>query len=185
MWLAPQLWYVGLVYLHPLVALWFLERQLRRSPPGWLPAYHACLALMAVVLLVLWWRLANAPSLVEDDQLAIRITRHAGAGGFDGGFEPSAGLDARLSGDDALQRLAAGDTRRRHAREAVAYKRDPSGQPSSWLAANGACGSDTVLTWRLSIAADLINIRARALMAGKDACAPSIRDRALLDNSFF
>src|SRR5207248_8847435 len=34
-WIAPALWSLGLVYLHPLVALWILDRELRRSRPEW------------------------------------------------------------------------------------------------------------------------------------------------------
>ncbi|HKP73676.1 MAG TPA: hypothetical protein VJT82_12100, partial [Pyrinomonadaceae bacterium] len=38
-WLAPMLWSLALVYLHPLVALWFLDRHLRRTRPAWRRAY--------------------------------------------------------------------------------------------------------------------------------------------------
>jgi hypothetical protein len=78
-WLAPQAWDLGLVYLHPLVALWFLDRELKRRKPEWRGAYHACLALVPLVLGAMWWRLADAPPLVGQDMLSMRITRHAGA----------------------------------------------------------------------------------------------------------
>ncbi|HEX8459461.1 MAG TPA: hypothetical protein VF656_19370 [Pyrinomonadaceae bacterium] len=86
-WLAPQMFSLALVYLHPLVALWFLERQLRRTRPGWLRAYHLCLAFVPLCVGLLWWQLADAPALASSvvesagggDALALRITRHAGA----------------------------------------------------------------------------------------------------------
>ncbi len=40
-WLAPDLFSLAIVYLHPLVALWFLDRHLRRTRPEWLRAYHS------------------------------------------------------------------------------------------------------------------------------------------------
>src|SRR5262249_15497121 len=83
-WWAPLTWDLGLVYLHPLVALWILDRELRRSRPEWRPAYHACLAVLPLVLGLLWWRLAGAPSLPGDDALTVRITQHAGAGVLSG-----------------------------------------------------------------------------------------------------
>lgn len=39
-WLAPLAWDLVLVYLHPLVALWFLDRTLQRRRPRWRRAYH-------------------------------------------------------------------------------------------------------------------------------------------------
>jgi hypothetical protein len=78
-WAAPQAWDLALVYLHPLVALWFLDRELKRRKPEWRGAYHACLALVPVVLILMWWRLSSAPPLVGQDMLSMRITRHAGA----------------------------------------------------------------------------------------------------------
>jgi hypothetical protein len=78
-WLTPAAWDLGLVYLHPLVALWILDRELRRSRPEWRPAYHKCLALLPVVLGLLWWRLAGTPDLPGDDALSFRIAQHAGA----------------------------------------------------------------------------------------------------------
>ena len=36
-------WALGLVFLHPLMALWILDRELRRRRPAWLLAYRLCL----------------------------------------------------------------------------------------------------------------------------------------------
>jgi hypothetical protein len=81
-WIGPQIWGLGLVYLHPLVALWILDRELRRSRPQWRRAYHACLVCLPVLLVVLWWRLASAPPLPGEgnDPLTDRVTWHAGGG---------------------------------------------------------------------------------------------------------
>jgi hypothetical protein len=79
-WLAPQAFALALVYAHPLVALWFLDRQLRLSRRGWSRAYRTCLALLPVALGLLWWRLASAPALADDGAVAFRVVQHAGAG---------------------------------------------------------------------------------------------------------
>ena len=78
-WMLPWWCGVALVYLHPLMAFWLLDRELKRSRPEWRPAFHACLACLPVFLGVLWWKLAGAPSLAESDDLARAVTRHAGA----------------------------------------------------------------------------------------------------------
>jgi hypothetical protein len=78
-WLSPPLWHLGLVYLHPLMAFWLLDRELRRSRPEWRPAFHLCLATLPIFLGVLWWRLAGTPSLAVNSELDHRIADHAGA----------------------------------------------------------------------------------------------------------
>lgn len=83
-WLMPAAWDLGLVYLHPLVALWVLDRELRRSRPEWRSAYHACLCCLPLLLGLLWWRLAGAPDLPGNDALSLRIAEHAGAGVLNG-----------------------------------------------------------------------------------------------------
>ena len=78
-WLAPQMLGLSIVYLHPLVALWFLDRQLKRTRREWRRAYHVCLMLLPLALGLLWWRLASAPPINGDDAITLRIVRHAGA----------------------------------------------------------------------------------------------------------
>jgi hypothetical protein len=78
-WIAPLYWSLSLVYLHPFIAMWFLERQIRRTRPEWLRAYHFCLASIPVFLLILWTTLAGRPGLREDTDLFWRITQHAGS----------------------------------------------------------------------------------------------------------
>ena len=78
-WIAPQYWSLSLVYLHPFIAMWFLERQIRRTRPEWLRAYHYCLASIPLFLLVLWISLARQPDLSQETNLFWRITQHAGS----------------------------------------------------------------------------------------------------------
>jgi hypothetical protein len=79
-WLWPMAWDLGLVYLHPLVALWFLDREIGKCRPAWRTSYRSVLAVVPVLVGLLWWRLAGAPDLPGDDGLSLRITHHAGAG---------------------------------------------------------------------------------------------------------
>jgi hypothetical protein len=78
-WLRPELFSVALVYLHPLVAIWFLDRHLRRTRPEWLDVYRRCLVLVPLLIAVMCWQLGPSPSLAADNGLAWRITQHAGA----------------------------------------------------------------------------------------------------------
>lgn len=78
-WLAPDLFSLAIVYLHPLVALWFLDRHLRRTRPEWLRAYRRCLVLLPFLLVGMLVYLARTSSLVDDNGLFWRITQHSGA----------------------------------------------------------------------------------------------------------
>ena len=78
-WLAPEFFSLGIVYLHPLVALWFLDRHLRRTRPQWLRAYRHSLCLLPLLLVGMIWQLARTPALPDDNGLFWRITQHAGA----------------------------------------------------------------------------------------------------------
>jgi len=79
-WLAPQYFSLALVYLHPFVALWFLERQIRRTRKSWLKSYHFCLATIPVFVAGLYLLFAGAPDLSNETNLFWRITEHAGSG---------------------------------------------------------------------------------------------------------
>jgi hypothetical protein len=87
-WLSPVALNVALVYLHPLLALVLLDRELKRSRPHWRRAYHVALLAIPMLLGVLWWHLHDAPDLQGTDPftagLAPVITHHAGAGYLDG-----------------------------------------------------------------------------------------------------
>lgn len=78
-WLAPRWFSIGLVYAHPMMALWVLDRELRRSRPAWQPAYRTCLCLLPVFVVVLWWHLASAGLPMAEGDPEYAIARHAGA----------------------------------------------------------------------------------------------------------
>jgi len=78
-WIVPQYWSLALVYLHPFVAMWFLERQIRRTRPDWLRAYHLCLLSIPLFLFLLWASLSGQPSLPQETNLFWRISQHAGS----------------------------------------------------------------------------------------------------------
>ncbi len=78
-WLVPQYWSLSLVYIHPFIAMWFLERQIRRTKPEWLRAYHYCLASIPLFLAAIWFAFAGRPNLSEETNLFWRITQHAGS----------------------------------------------------------------------------------------------------------
>ncbi len=79
-WLFPQYWSLALVYIHPFIAMWFLERQIRRTKPEWLRAYHLCLATIPFFLITIWLAFASQPNLSEETNLFWRISQHAGSG---------------------------------------------------------------------------------------------------------
>ena len=78
-WLGPDFFSLALVYVHPLIALWFLDRHLKRTKPQWLAAYRRCLLLLPVILGVMIWYLSQTPALSDDNGLFWRITQHSGA----------------------------------------------------------------------------------------------------------
>jgi len=78
-WLAPELFSLAIVYAHPLVALWFLDRHLRRTKPEWLSIYRRCLMFLPLVIGGMLWQLSRTSSLADDNGLFWRITQHAGA----------------------------------------------------------------------------------------------------------
>jgi hypothetical protein len=78
-WLAPYHLGLAMVYLHPLMAFWLLDRELGRSRPEWRRAFHHCLVCVPLLLGLLWWKLASALPLPGDDELTQDIAGHAGA----------------------------------------------------------------------------------------------------------
>lgn len=77
-WLVPWVLPVAMVYIHPLIALWLLGRELRRSRRHWLPAYRATLLAMPVLFAGLVFTLWNAEDLPGTDPLTVAITQHSG-----------------------------------------------------------------------------------------------------------
>jgi hypothetical protein len=77
-WLRPFAFSMAVVYLHPLMALVLLDRELKKSRPAWRPAYHGLLLLLPLAVGLLWLRLRDAPMLAGDDPLTTAIGNHAG-----------------------------------------------------------------------------------------------------------
>lgn len=78
-WYEPHYWMLGITYLHPLLALWILDRELQ-TKPAWRMAFRRCLACLPLVLLLLWWHLAKSPNLSGQDWVTGQIIRQAGGG---------------------------------------------------------------------------------------------------------
>jgi hypothetical protein len=78
-WLGPNFFSLAIVYVHPLIALWFLDRHLRRTRPAWSRAYRRCLAFLPLVLAAMIWQLSQTVPLADDNGLFWRITQHSGA----------------------------------------------------------------------------------------------------------
>lgn len=78
-WLGPELFSLAIVYVHPLIALLFLDRHLRRTRPAWSRAYRRCLWLLPIVLVVMIGQLSRTSPLADDNGLFWRITQHSGA----------------------------------------------------------------------------------------------------------
>jgi len=79
-WFAPFIFSYALVYLHPLMALWLLDRELKRTRPEWRPSYHLCLLAVPILIGLLWWKLHDSPPLSILSEVDSAITNHAGAG---------------------------------------------------------------------------------------------------------
>lgn len=78
-WLGPDFFSLAIVYVHPLIALWFLDRHLRRTRPASSRAYRRCLTLLPLVLVGMIWQLSQTSSLADDNGLFWRITQHSGS----------------------------------------------------------------------------------------------------------
>lgn len=78
-WLAPLFFSLAIVYLHPLIALWFLDRHLSRTRPEWLRAYRVFLCVLPLLIGIMIWRLSQTAGLADANGLFWRITQHSGA----------------------------------------------------------------------------------------------------------
>jgi hypothetical protein len=78
-WLGPDFFSLAIVYIHPLVALWFLDRHLSRTRPEWVRAYRRCLCLLPLVVAGMIWSLSQTTPLADNNGLFWRITQHSGA----------------------------------------------------------------------------------------------------------
>ncbi|MBL9089617.1 MAG: hypothetical protein JNL96_00230 [Planctomycetaceae bacterium] len=81
-WIWPRPWSIGLVFAHPLMALWFLDREFGKFGAEAQAAYRKAAALVPIAGLLLVAYLADAPPLAGDDVLTSRIAWHAGTDVF-------------------------------------------------------------------------------------------------------
>ncbi len=79
-WLSPLAWSLALVYLHPVLALVFLDRELQRQPPVWKKSFRIGLLLIPTCLLFMAARLIRSPDIRGLDLLTWQISNQAGAG---------------------------------------------------------------------------------------------------------
>jgi hypothetical protein len=70
-WLNPLALPVALIYLHPLMALWLLDRELARSRPHWRKAYWCAVASVPLMLGALWVQFHDAPEPDGSTNLAL------------------------------------------------------------------------------------------------------------------
>ncbi|QJW96931.1 hypothetical protein [Frigoriglobus tundricola] len=73
-WLTPFALPVALVYLHPLMALGLLDRELARSRPEWRRAYGWAVACIPLLLGALWWQFHDAPEPTGAGSLTLAFT---------------------------------------------------------------------------------------------------------------
>ena len=81
-WLNPLVLPIVLVYLHPLMALWLLDRELARSRPHWRKTYWCVVGCVPVLLAGLWWWLGDAPGPTGNTfaiAFAPTLANHSGA----------------------------------------------------------------------------------------------------------
>lgn len=79
-WLSPLAWSLALVYLHPVLALVFLDRELQRQLPVWRKSFRFGVLLIPLCLTFMAARWAGGPDVPGTDLLTWQITHHAGAG---------------------------------------------------------------------------------------------------------
>ncbi len=78
-WISPLAWSLALVYLHPLMALVFLDREMQKRPIAWRKSFRFGVLLIPACLLLMAARMASGPDIPANDLLTWQITHHAGS----------------------------------------------------------------------------------------------------------
>lgn len=82
-WLSPFALPIVLVYLHPVMALVLLDRELARSRPHWRRTYWGVVGCVPLLLLVMWLQLRGAPEPAAPSNFAVAfaptLANHSGA----------------------------------------------------------------------------------------------------------
>lgn len=63
-WWAPARFGMAIVFAHPLLALWFLDRELRGRHRRFRPAFHRALLVIPAAVALIWW-VVPAPAAAE------------------------------------------------------------------------------------------------------------------------
>ena len=78
-WLWPAEVGLVLVYAHPLLSLWFLEREVTARHPVWQSALKMTFGLMGSGLIIVLASLVASAPIADANLLSTRIAEHAGA----------------------------------------------------------------------------------------------------------
>ena len=83
-WLAPVILPFALVYLHPLMGFWILDRELQKSHPAWRKTFLLCVLLLPVILAAQWMLVDtwNLNGFQVSPRIYDQIARHSGLGIF-------------------------------------------------------------------------------------------------------
>jgi len=91
-WIQPIVLPIALVFLHPLMGLWVLDREISKRRPEWLSTYRSCLLLVPCGVAALW--LIGPSGALEtgwfdiSPAVADQISNHAGVNILTG-FNPN------------------------------------------------------------------------------------------------
>ncbi|MCA9057279.1 MAG: hypothetical protein KDA85_02220 [Planctomycetaceae bacterium] len=79
-WLQPLLFPLCLVYLHPLMGFWILDREIRQRRPIWLRHYRLFLLTLPVqIVAVVFLAGVSDPSLIAESVVSQQVRQHVGA----------------------------------------------------------------------------------------------------------
>ncbi|HEY9676385.1 MAG TPA: hypothetical protein V6C76_00120 [Drouetiella sp.] len=75
----PAWFSLTLIYLHPFIGCWILDREMARSKPNWRFAYHLCLASIPFFLTAIFFCLNGTENSSTVDVVTRQIRNYAGA----------------------------------------------------------------------------------------------------------
>ncbi len=81
-WLAPVILPFSLVYAHPLMGLWILDRELKKNHPAWRKTFLPCVFLLPGILAAQWMLVGiwNVSGLQVSQEIHDQIARHSDPG---------------------------------------------------------------------------------------------------------
>ena len=78
-WLQPQLSLLSLVYLHPLVGFWILDREISANHPQLRSTFRVCIASIPIAVLWLAWRFSGASDIIAETETSMWIVGQVGS----------------------------------------------------------------------------------------------------------